>query len=31
MKKLIMHIIEVFAEAKAEITKYRRSNKIQGR
>jgi hypothetical protein len=31
MKRLFMHIVDIFAEAKAEITKYRRSNKIQGR
>ena len=31
MKKLFNHIIDILAEVKAEITKYRRSNKIQGR
>jgi hypothetical protein len=31
MKRLIKHIIDILAEAKAEITKYRTSNKLQGR
>ena len=31
MKKLFMLFVNIIAEARAGITKYKRSNKIQGR
>jgi hypothetical protein len=31
MKRIFIFIVDVLAEAKAEITKYRGSNKLQGR